>query len=230
MPPRNRGAGGPPVYFETPEPEELNIAAADDFLELLNSCVLHSKVVCPVDQGDLQSTIRFEDYRWPNDGTIVAGGEVGITGVFVDYAVQVHDIGYPPHGPGPRPFLRWGVDRALGELDELAERVAIQTLAETAGSFVGEYTTPDLIRLNQSSLTSLLDSDVALIGLDEPHPVFSFGDYGDIGFGDSGQSIAEVANLRFVESASIRTGRPIFRDPDTGRFQSLTSFIQEATE
>ena len=227
MPPRNRGAGGPPVFFETPEPEELNIAAADDFLELLNSCVLHSKVVCPIDQGDLRSTIRTEDYTWPSDGTIVAGGEVGITGVFVDYAVQVHDIGYPPHGPEPRPFLRWGVDRALGELDELAERIAVQTLAETAGSFVGEYTTPDLVRLNQDTFSNLVNSELSVAGLSDPHPIFSFG---NVEFRESGASIAEVANARFVESASIRTGRPIFRDPDTGRFQSLTSFIQEATE
>ena len=225
--PRNRGAGGVGVYWDTPEPEELNIAAADDFLEFLNRCVVLSKGSCPVDKGDLRSTIRVEDYIWPNDGTIAAGDQVGITGIFVDYADLVHNIGYYPHGPGPRPFLRWGIAGARGELDEIAERVAIQTLAETAGSFVGEFTTPDLVRLNQATFGDVLDYELSTVGLSDPHPIFSFT---DIEFKESGASIAEVANARFVESASIRTGTPIFRDPQTGRFQSLTSFIQEATE
>jgi len=101
-----------------------------EFLELFaKEAVREASLICPVDTGNLRSTIRPEVPAGLDPSKridVVAGGKQGVgrTPKEVNYAKWVHD-GHHTRGGGSyivgRPFLRIGAERASRRLGDIVK-------------------------------------------------------------------------------------------------------------
>ena len=100
------------VVREYPSDADIFLGGATSMLELAEESVVQARIVVPVDEGHLRRTIRIEAGIEPGSYTLVAGGIV-IEGRVVDYANIVHEGRSRPTPISARPFLNWGIQRAL---------------------------------------------------------------------------------------------------------------------
>ncbi|MCY4128583.1 MAG: hypothetical protein OXG15_04990 [Gammaproteobacteria bacterium] len=100
------------VVRRVPNTQDVLEASIDEMDVLADMCVEESQGFCPVDEGDLVSTIRSE--REGYDVEIIAGGIPG-PNKFVHYAQVVHNGGGRGRNAYPRPFLTQGIEVALEE-------------------------------------------------------------------------------------------------------------------
>ena len=106
------------VVREVPSDADILLGGATSMLELAEESIVQARIVVPVKEGHLRRSIRIEAGIEPGSYTLVAGGTV-IEGRVVDYANIVHGGRSRPTPIAARPFLIWGIQRALQQQESL---------------------------------------------------------------------------------------------------------------